>query len=33
MFVQHNYILPGIIKFKMHVISQDMGEFIIASNL
>ena len=33
MIVQHNYILPGILKLNMHVIIQDMGKFSIASTL
>ena len=31
MIVSQNYLFPGILKLKMHVISQDMGEFMIAS--
>ena len=32
MIVKNNYLFPDILKLEMHVISQDMGEFFIASN-
>ena len=33
MHEQHDYIFPGILKLKMYIISQYMGEFFIAINL
>ena len=33
MLVSHNYPFPSIIKLNMHVISQYLGEFVIASTL
>ena len=33
MIVQHNYILPGILKLNMHVISKYITEFLILTTL